>query len=1047
MSSDKIIVRGARMHNLKNVSVEIPRDQLVVITGLSGSGKSSLAFDTIFAEGQRRYVESLSAYARQFLGQMEKPDVDQIEGLSPAVSIDQKGASHNPRSTVGTVTEIYDYLRLMFARIGVQFSPVTGQPLVSQSAEQIVDQIAQMASGTRVQILAPLIQDKKGHHQQVFEDIRKEGFVRARVDGTVRDVDGNEEIALDRYKIHNIEAVVDRLVIPEDLGAEKKDWRLAIEKLANEDERRQFLTRLNDSVETALKLGAGFCIAMVQETTDDRRPTTGGGQPSVVGGQSGWRDVLFSEKKVDPATGKSYPDLEPRLFSFNSPDGACPECQGLGSKMEIDAALIVPNGDLSLNDGAINASGWNSSSGNGDDEGWTRQMLTSVCKGYDIPMDKPWKKLSQAQREVILYGTNGERVKLNYVNRMGEKRSFDVNFEGVINNLMRRHRETNSDYIKQSIEELMSYRECPVCKGKRLREEVLCVRIAHKNIIDVSDMNIGEALRWIEELMPEQTTDNKRSSVVGGRSSSGGHRSILSDRDMHIARQILKEIRARLTFLVDVGLDYLNLSRAAMTLSGGESQRIRLATQVGSQLMGVLYVLDEPSIGLHQRDQARLITTLQKMRDLGNTVLVVEHDDDTMMAADYIIDMGLGAGEHGGSVIATGTPPQIMKHPVSLTGAYLSGRKRIRIPEQRREGNGKKITIKNARENNLKNVSVDIPLGKLVVVTGVSGSGKSSLIIECLYKALASKLNGAMERPGKVDDVTGLEALDKVINIDQQPIGRTPRSNPATYTGLWTPLRDLFAELTESKTRGYKSGRFSFNVKGGRCEACEGQGVLQIQMQFMPDIYVTCDVCHGSRFNRETLQVKFKGKNIHEVLEMTISEAQEFFRDHPSIVRKLDTLVEVGLSYVKLGQPATTLSGGEAQRIKLSRELSKRATGRTIYVLDEPSVGLHQEDVSKLIHVLQQLVDDGNTVVVIEHHLDIIKVADWLIDMGPEGGAGGGTVVAQGTPEDIVTVADRSYTGRFLKPVLERDAELDAAEAKGSKNGKSNGKTRNGKGK
>ena len=1062
MSSDKIIVRGARMHNLKNVNVEIPRDQLVVITGLSGSGKSSLAFDTIFAEGQRRYVESLSAYARQFLGQMEKPDVDQIEGLSPAVSIDQKGASHNPRSTVGTVTEIYDYLRLMFARIGVQFSPVTGQPLVAQSAEQIVDQIAAMPVGMRVQVLAPLIQDKKGHHQQVFEDIRKEGFVRARIDGTVRDV--NEDIELDRYKIHNIEAVVDRLVIPEDLGAEKKGWRLEIEQLANDDERRQFLTRLNDSVETALKLGAGFCIAMVQGGSASSESSVGSesldgsegskrakrSEPSNHGNLPStpeWRDVLFSEKKVDPATGKSYPDLEPRLFSFNSPDGACPECQGLGSKMEIDAALIIPNGDLSLNDGAINASGWNSSSN--EDEGWSRQMLNSVCKAFDIPMDKPWKKLNQAQRDVILTGTGGERVKLNYTNRMGEKRSFDVNFEGVVNNLMRRYRESNSDYIKQSIEELMTYRECPACAGKRLREEVLCVRIAGKNIIDVSDMNIGEALGWVGSLVPHEEGEGVRGSGDKEKISKSPHRlisssphprSVLSERDIKISRQILKEIGARLTFLVDVGLDYLNLSRAAMTLSGGESQRIWLATQVGSQLMGVLYVLDEPSIGLHQRDQARLITTLQKMRDLGNTVLVVEHDDDTMKAADYIIDMGLGAGEHGGSVIAAGTPAQIMKHPISLTGAYLSGRKRIHSPAQRRTGNGKKITIKNACENNLQNVSVDIPLGKLIVVTGVSGSGKSSLIIECLYKVLASKLNGAMERPGKIDDVIGLEALDKVINIDQQPIGRTPRSNPATYTGLWTPLRELFAELTESKTRGYKSGRFSFNVKGGRCEACEGQGVLQIQMQFMPDIYVTCDVCHGSRFNRETLQVKFKGKNIHEVLEMTISEAQVFFKDHPSIARKLDTLTEVGLSYVKLGQPATTLSGGEAQRIKLSRELSKRATGRTIYVLDEPSVGLHQEDVAKLIQVLQQLVNDGNTVVVIEHHLDIIKVADWLIDMGPEGGAGGGTVVAEGTPEDIVAAAERSYTGHFLKPVLARDAELDAAEAKAAKNGKSRAK-------
>jgi excinuclease ABC subunit A len=986
MAQENIVVRGARVHNLKNVNVEIPRDKLVVITGLSGSGKSSLAFDTIFAEGQRRYVESLSAYARQFLGQMEKPDVDQIEGLSPAVSIDQKGSSHNPRSTVGTVTEIYDYLRLMFARIGIQYSPVTGQPLQSQSAEMIVNQIAAMTPGLRVQVLAPLIKDKKGHHQQVFEDIRKEGFVRARVNGEVRDV--NEDIELDRYKLHNIEAVVDRLVVP---------------PVGDEAEKAQFLTRLNDSVETALKLGDGFLIAMVQNGS---------------AAKAEWRDVLFSEKKVDPATGISYPDLEPKLFSFNAPQGACPECQGLGSKREIDPARVVPNIELSLDDGAINASGWNSA---GDDESWGSQILQNVCAKYKIPMNVPWRKLTTAQRDVILHGTGGERVKITYTNRMGETRQYDVNFEGVVHNLMRRYKESSSEYIRQTIEEQMTFKVCETCNGKRLKPEVLAVRIADRSIADVSDYSIGDALAWVESLGINDEASRKPADSAKKNAPVQAPAVTLSERDKKIATQIVKEIRARLTFLVDVGLDYLTLSRGATTLSGGESQRIRLATQVGSQLMGVLYVLDEPSIGLHQRDQERLIHTLTRMRDLGNTVLVVEHDDDTMKAADYIIDMGLGAGEHGGSVIATGTPAEIMKHKVSLTGAYLSGRKGIPIPEKRRAGNGKSITIKGARENNLKGVDVEIPLGKLVVVTGVSGSGKSSLIVECLYKSLANQLNGAMESAGEMDGIDGLEALDKVINIDQQPIGRTPRSNPATYTGLWTPLRDLFAEHPESKTRGYKSGRFSFNVKGGRCEACEGQGVLQIQMQFMPDIYVTCDVCHGTRFNRETLQVKYKGKNIAEVLDMTITEASTFFKDITPIARKLETLIEVGLGYVKLGQPATTLSGGEAQRVKLSRELSKRATGRTIYVLDEPSVGLHAADVHKLITVLDQLVNDGNTVVVIEHHLDIIKVADHIIDLGPEGGARGGQIVASGTPEQIVATPG-SHTGRFLSAVLKTPA-------------------------
>ncbi|MBX7215010.1 MAG: excinuclease ABC subunit UvrA [Thermoflexales bacterium] len=982
MAQENIVVRGARMHNLKNISVEIPRDKMVVITGLSGSGKSSLAFDTIFAEGQRRYVESLSAYARQFLGQMEKPDVDQIEGLSPAVSIDQKGASHNPRSTVGTVTEIYDYLRLMFARIGVQYSPVTGQPLVSQSAEQIVDQIAALPAGTRLQLLAPVIKDKKGHHQGVFDDVRKEGFVRVRVNGQVRDV--NEEIELDRYKIHNIEIVVDRLVVPAEGAAT--------------EETKSFLTRLTDSVETSLKLGDGFCVVMAQAPGE---------------GKDAWRDILFSEKKVDPATGKSYPDLEPRLFSFNSPDGACPECQGLGSKREFDPALIIPNPELSIDEGAI------APLASSDEDGYYTQLMGNICRHYKVPMDVPWRQIPRAAREVLLNGTGEERVKMVYKNRAGIQHNYEITWEGVFKNLARRYRDSSSDYVRNKLEEYMSHRLCPTCQGKRLKDDVLCVRVAGKNIAEVGELSIGKALEWVNGLGIDDA--GKRARVAGAP--------VLNERERKIARQIVKEIRARLQFMVDVGLDYLNLSRAAMTLSGGESQRIRLATQVGSQLMGVLYVLDEPSIGLHQRDQARLITTLLRMRDLGNTVLVVEHDDDTMKASDWIIDMGPGAGEHGGNVVAAGTVQDIMKHPSSITGQYLSGRRRIELPAARRPGNGKWLTVRGARENNLKGDEVRIPLGRFVVVTGVSGSGKSSLIVECLYKSLANSLNGSLEKAGQLEAIDGLEALDKIINIDQQPIGRTPRSNPATYTGLWTPLRDLFAELPEAKMRGYKSGRFSFNVKGGRCEACEGQGVLQIQMQFMPDIYVTCDVCKGSRFNRETLQIKYKGKNIHEILEMTVSEAQEFFKDIPPLARKLDTLTEVGLSYIRLGQPATTLSGGEAQRIKLSRELSKRATGRTIYVLDEPSVGLHHEDVRKLIQVLHKLVDDGNTVVVIEHHLDIIKVADWIIDMGPEGGDGGGRVVAEGAPEDIVKAAD-SHTGHYLQPVLQT-GQINGTSGKG----------------
>ena len=1021
MAQENISVRGARVHNLKNINVEIPRDKLVVITGLSGSGKSSLAFDTIFAEGQRRYVESLSAYARQFLGQMEKPDVDHIDGLSPAVSIDQKGSSHNPRSTVGTVTEIYDYLRLMYARIGIQYSPVTGLPLVSQSAQSIVDAIANLPAGTRVQVLAPLIRDKKGHHQGIFEDIRKEGFVRARVDGEVRDV--NEEIELDRYKIHNIEAMVDRLVVIRDPSSEDapKSQISNLQSPSAPAEHAQFLTRLTDSVETALKLGDGFCIVMAQE-------------PQASEGKPEWRDLLYSEKRVDTATGISYPDLEPKLFSFNSPNGACPDCQGLGSKMEIDPSLVVPNTDLTINEGAIAALEWSS-----DDSGYYSQMLTSVCQHYNIPMDKPWAKLSEAQRQQLMFGTAGEKVRVEYRNRMGDQRVFDTAFEGVVTNLMRRYRDGASDWVRAQIEEYMTYRVCPTCQGKRLKPEVLAVRIGQMNIAQVASLSIGNALLWVKALVGNRITEGNRRKSAFDTASNDLQSPIsnqpLNDREYFIAGTILKEIRARLQFMVDVGLDYLTLSRAAMTLSGGEAQRIRLATQIGSQLMGVLYVLDEPSIGLHARDQARLITTLQRMRDLGNTVLVVEHDDDTMRAADWIIDMGLGAGVNGGNVVATGTVKDIMKHKTSLTGAYLSGRLHVPIPAHRRQGTGKFITIRNARENNLKNVDVQIPLGQFVCITGVSGSGKSSLIVECLYKKCANVLNGAMERPGAMDDIDGLSNLDKVINIDQQPIGRTPRSNPATYTGLWTPLRDLFASMTESKLRGYKSGRFSFNVKGGRCEACEGQGVIQIQMQFMPDIYVTCDVCKSSRFNRETLQVRYKGKNIAEVLDMSVTEARVFFKDIPALARKLDTLDDVGLSYVKLGQPATTLSGGEAQRIKLSRELSKRATGRTLYVLDEPSVGLHADDVHKLIHVLDKLTNDGNTIVVIEHNLDIIKVSDWVIDMGPEGGDGGGYVEAQGTPETIVATVG-SHTGEYLKPVLERDIAWEKHAAKAQKTAK-----------
>jgi len=961
---EKIIVRGAREHNLKNIDVDIPRDKLVVITGLSGSGKSSLAFDTIFAEGQRRYVESLSAYARQFLGQMEKPDVDQIEGLSPAVSIDQKGVSANPRSTVGTVTEIYDYLRLLYARIGVPHCPVCGETVVAQSAQQIVDAVLALPEGRRIQILSPVIQDRKGRHERIFEDIRKAGFVRVRVNGETRDV--NEDIDLDRYKNHTIEIVVDRLATRRYDDPESEDARAAV-------------SRLTDSVEVALKRSGGLVI--INDVTDPANPT----------------DTLYSEHLACVHGHGSLPDIEPRTFSFNSPHGACPECQGLGVRLEFDPTLIVPNPDLSLEDGAINAPGWNSV------DGWSVKTMLSVAHQLGIPTNKPWSELSAEHQHLILYGAGNRRFRMSYSSE-DEDRSFsgtwNTHWEGIINTMKRRYRETSSDGARSFYETLMTGVECPKCRGKRLRPEALAVTVDGLNIVEVTQMTARRLLSWVRDLRGDN-----------------GQPARLSEREQQIAHQIIKEIESRLGFMVDVGLDYLTLARQSGTLSGGEAQRIRLATQIGSRLTGVLYVLDEPTIGLHQRDNARLIHTLLGMRDLGNTLLVVEHDEDTIRSADWVIDLGPGAGEHGGRIMAEGTVQQIMENPNSITGAYLSGRQRIPVPLMRRPGNGQQIVIRGARENNLKNIDVAIPLGKLVCITGVSGSGKSTLLIEILYKRLAQILHGSRERPGAHSAIDGLENIDKVINIDQSPIGRTPRSNPGTYTKMFDAIRSLFADLPESKVRGYNAGRFSFNVKGGRCENCQGQGQLLIAMQFLPDIYVPCDVCHGARYNRETLQVRYKGKNIAEVLDLTVSEGLEFFANIPAIVTKLKTLDAVGLGYIRIGQPATTLSGGEAQRVKLSRELSKRATGRTIYVLDEPSVGLHAADVARLIVVLQTLVDQGNTVVIIEHNPDIIKVADHLIDLGPEGGDAGGEVIAEGSPEEIVQVAT-SHTGHYLAPYL-----------------------------
>ena len=960
MTQDKIVVRGAREHNLKNIDVEIPRNRLVVITGLSGSGKSSLAFDTIFAEGQRRYVESLSSYARQFLGLMEKPDVDQIEGLSPAVSIDQKSVSHNPRSTVGTVTEIYDYLRLLFARVGIPHCPTCGVEVSAQSAQQIVDQVQNMPRDARIQVLAPVIHRKKGNHVKALQDIAKQGFARVRVDGAVRDLD--EHIELDRYVIHDIEIVVDRLII--------RHYDDALS-----DEATAFETRLTDAIETALELGDGRII--IQDVSDRENSV----------------DHLFSEDLACPNGHGSVPEPEPRLFSFNTPSGACPSCQGLGFSLEIDPDMVIPDKSLSIADGAINANGWRLD----DKHGWTWNVFQSFSEKYEFRLDVPWRRLGKRHRDLVLYGNGGEKFEVKYLHTSGYERTYPTSFEGVIPNLQRRYQQTASDYIRHKINEYMREIPCRTCKGQRLRPEAIAVTINDETIHDITHMAIDELKDWVDSLR--------------------GDRAILSKREQQIAHQVLRELEARVGFLSNVGLNYLSLSRSAATLSGGESQRIRLATQVGSQLTGVLYVLDEPSIGLHQRDNKRLIRTLTGLRDLGNTVLVVEHDEDTMRSSDWLIDLGPGAGEHGGEVVAAGTPQQVEFAVGSLTGDYLAGRFEIPLPESRRVGSGEYLTIEGARANNLKSIDVRFPLCKLICVTGVSGSGKSSLVVETLYRRLAQLINKSRERAGPHDAITGAEEIDKIINIDQSPIGRTPRSNPGTYTKMFDDIRSLFAELPESKIRGYKAGRFSFNVKGGRCENCEGQGLIKIEMQFLPDVYVQCEVCRGSRYNRETLQVHFKGKSIADVLNLTVSEGLEFFENLPRIRRKLDTLDAVGLGYIRIGQPATTLSGGEAQRIKLSRELSKRATGRTLYILDEPSTGLHAVDVAKLINVLQELADSGNTIVVIEHNLDIIKMADHIIDLGPEGGGGGGEIIAQGSPEEVAEV-ETSYTGQYLKPYL-----------------------------
>lgn len=944
MASKHIVVKGAREHNLKNIDVEIPRDKLVVLTGLSGSGKSSLAFDTIYAEGQRRYVESLSSYARMFLGQMEKPNVDSIDGLSPAISIDQKTTSKNPRSTVGTVTEIYDYLRLLYARVGVPHCPVCGREIVRQSVDTIVDRVMELEPGAKIQVMAPVVRGRKGEHQKELDAARRSGFVRVRVDGNLYDL--SEEIKLEKNFKHSIEIVVDRLVISPDIRS-----------------------RLADSIETATSLSGGTVLI------------------NLIGGE----DLLFSQNYACPEHGASVDELTPRMFSFNNPFGACETCTGLGTFLKVDPDLIIPNKKLSIRDGAIRASGWTNAEG-----GTIAQMYyEALGKKYGFTLDTPICDLSKKALDALLYGTKGEKLSMQRTNVYGTG-SYTAAFEGIVNNLERRYKESTSDWARWEIEQVMKACDCPDCHGARLKPITLGVTVGGINIYEFTKMSVTAALKFLDGLQ-------------------------LSDRDRVIADQILREIRSRLEFLSSVGLEYLTLARSSGTLSGGESQRIRLATQIGSSLMGVLYILDEPSIGLHQRDNDKLLATLKHLRDLGNTLLVVEHDEDTMYAADYIVDIGPGAGVHGGEVVCAGTVEDIKNCPASITGQYLSGKRKIPVPETRRKGNGKFLTVRGAAENNLKNINVKFPLGKFIAVTGVSGSGKSSLVNEILYKRLANELNGAKKPVGKHKDILGLENLDKVVDIDQSPIGRTPRSNPATYTGVFTDIRNLFAQTQDAKVRGFTPSRFSFNVKGGRCEACQGDGIVKIEMHFLADIYVHCDVCKGARFNRETLEVKYKGKSIYDVLEMTVEEALGFFSSIPKISRKLQTIYDVGLGYVKLGQPATTLSGGEAQRVKLATELSRRPTGRTIYILDEPTTGLHTADVHRLIDVLQKLADGGNTVVVIEHNLDVIKVADHIIDLGPEGGDNGGTVVAEGTPEAVAR-CEQSYTGQYLKPLLEKQA-------------------------
>lgn len=942
MKGPSIVVKGARAHNLKGVDIELPKNKLIVMTGLSGSGKSSLAFDTIYAEGQRRYVESLSAYARQFLGQMDKPDVDTIEGLSPAISIDQKTTSKNPRSTVATVTEIYDYIRLLYARVGKPYCPYHGIEIESQTVQQMVDRILELEERTKIQLLAPVISHRKGSHEKLIEDIGKKGYVRLRVDDEIVDV--NEVPQLDKNKNHTIEVVVDRLVVKD--GIE---------------------TRLADSIETALELAEGNL------TVD------------VINGE----ELKFSENHACPICGFSIGELEPRMFSFNSPFGACPTCDGLGQKLKVDLDLVIPDKNKTLNEGAIEP--WEPTSSD-----FYPTLLKRVCEVYKINMDKPYKKLTDRQKNILMNGSGEKEIEFTFTQRNGGTRKRKMVFEGVVPNIDRRYHESPSEYTREMMSKYMTELPCETCHGKRLSKEALSVYVGDYNIGEVVQYSIKNALYYFENLK-------------------------LSDQDKSIADQILKEIISRLSFLNNVGLEYLTLDRSSGTLSGGEAQRIRLATQIGSRLTGVLYVLDEPSIGLHQRDNDRLINTLKEMRDLGNTLIVVEHDDDTMRAADYLVDVGPGAGNHGGEVVSSGTPNKVMKDKKSLTGQYLSGKKRIEVPEYRREITDRKIQIKGAKSNNLKNVNVDFPLSVLTVVTGVSGSGKSSLVNEILYKALAQKINKSKVKPGNFDEIKGIDQLDKIIDIDQSPIGRTPRSNPATYTGVFDDIRDVFAQTNEAKIRGYQKGRFSFNVKGGRCEACKGDGIIKIEMHFLPDVYVPCEVCDGKRYNRETLEVTYKGKNIADVLEMTVEEATHFFENIPKIKRKLQTLVDVGLGYITLGQQATTLSGGEAQRVKLALELHKRSMGRSIYILDEPTTGLHVDDISRLLKVLNRIVENGDTVVIIEHNLDVIKTADHIIDLGPEGGEGGGTIIATGTPEEIAQNKG-SYTGQYLKPVLERDS-------------------------